>query len=261
MVEVPVSVVITVKNEEKSIKQLMESLLLQERPFEVIVVDSESEDKTVEILKSYRGAIDLKIIEKKCTRGAGRNIGVENSKYDLILFTDGDVILDRNWIFEMRKSFLDGNDVVAGKTITIGNKKFANLDRVELYNKNFDVTFPSCNLGYRKELFKSIGGFDERFITAEDIDLNFRAINAGAKFHYNENAIVYNRARDDLKSFFRQAFWNGYGRKQLSIKHGNLWKRYSLKNMFSRKQLSIFGMTRLIFAISGYLYAKITWRN
>ncbi|MGC8564882.1 MAG: glycosyltransferase [Thermoplasmata archaeon] len=260
MDEIPISLVITVKNEEKHISELMESILIQERPFEVIVVDSESDDGTVEILKNFIDKIDLKIIEIKCTRGAGRNIGVKNSKFDFILFTDGDAVLDRNWISEMRKSFIEGNDVVAGKTITIGNKKFSNFERVELYYKNFDVTFPSCNLGYRKEFFESLGGFDENFITAEDIDLNFRALNKGAKFHYNENAIVYNRTREDVISFFKQAFWNGYGRKQLSKKHGNLWKRYSLKNMFSKKQLNFFGISRLVFAISGYLYAKITWR-
>lgn len=261
MDDLPVSVVITVKNEEKNIKQLMESLMLQEKPFEVIVVDAESQDRTVEILKSYLKSIDLKIIVKKCTRGAGRNIGVEHSKYDFVIFTDGDVILDSKWISEMRKSFLNGYDVVAGKTITIGDKRFVGLDRVELYFKNYDVTFPSCNLGYKKEIFKKIGGFDERFITAEDIDLNFRAINEGAKFHYNENAIVYSKVKNDIQSFLKQAFWNGYGRGQLTKKHGNLWKNYSLKNIFSKKQLTLFGTIRLIFGLSGYLYAKITFRT
>ncbi len=259
--KIPVSVVITVKNEEKNILGLMNSLMVQENPFEVIVIDSESTDRTLEILNSFKTNFDMKIISKKCTRGEGRNIGVKNSNYKFILFTDGDAVLDKNWIKEMRKSFLENYDVIAGKTITIGNEKFLNLERVELYFKNYDVTYPSCNLAYRKELFESLGGFDERFITAEDIDLNYRALKSGAKFHYNENAIVYNKARENLVSFIKQAFWNGYGRKQLSKKHGSLWKNYSFKRIFTRKHLNFYGITRLIFAIAGYLYAKISLRD
>ncbi|MDP8011769.1 MAG: glycosyltransferase [Thermoplasmata archaeon] len=258
--EIPVSIVITVKNEEKHIRELLESIKDQEGPFEVIVVDAESKDRTLEILNSYKNTLDIKIIIKKCTRGEGRNIGVNNSKYEYILFTDGDAILEKNWVSEMRKSFRDGYDFVAGKTITIGKEKYSNFDRVEIFYKNIDVTYPSCNLAYKKKLFNDLGGFDERFITAEDIDLNYRAVDMGAKFHYNENAIVYNRSREDILSFIKQAFWNGYGRKQLTMKHGSLWKNYSINNLTSRRQISTYGIIRLIFALSGYLYAKITYR-
>lgn len=259
MGKVPISIIITVKNEEKHIKDLLESILIQEEPFEVVIVDAESKDNTVKYIKEYEKKMDLKLIVKKCTRGGGRNIGVNNSKFPYVAFTDGDSILEKNWLSEIRKSINDGYDVIAGKTIPTGNKNFSNFDRVKIFLNGIDVTFPSCNLAYKKDLFITLGGFDERFITAEDIDLNYRAIKSGAKFYYNENAIVYNRTRDDIGSFLRQAFWNGYGREQLRKKHGNLWKSYSLVNVFSHGQLSIFGIGRMLFALSGYLYAKITF--
>ncbi|MEL9998523.1 MAG: glycosyltransferase [Thermoplasmata archaeon] len=252
----PLSIVITVKNEEEHIGELLDSLCLQEGPFEVVIVDAESTDNTIKIIESYKEKLNIKLIVKKSTRGGGRNIGVKNSSYDYVVFTDGDIIVSKNWLEEMRKFIDMGNDVVAGKTLYVGNEKFS-LERVELIYMGYDVTFPSCNLAYRKELFLKIGGFDESLITAEDIDLNMRAIMAGAKFAYNENAIVYHKTRDDLISFLKQAFWNGYGRAQLSSKHGKLWKQHSIKNALIGQRISFYGIARLTFALIGYLNAKV----
>ncbi len=254
--EIPLSIVITVKNEGEHIGELLESLRVQEGPFEVIIVDSESEDNTVKIIESFMEKMKIKLIIKKCSRGGGRNIGVKNSSYDYVIFTDGDIIVSDTWLKEMRKSIEEGNDVVAGKTIYIGNEKFS-LERVELIYMGHDVTFPSCNLAYRKELFFKLGGFDENLVTAEDIDLNMRALEFGAKFIYNENAVVYHRTRENMLSFIKQAFWNGYGRGQLVKKHGNLWKHYSIKNMLHIKRINFYAYIRLTFGLIGYIYAKV----
>ena len=48
----------------------------------------------------------------------------------------------------------------------------------------------------------------------------------------------------------------GYGRKQLTLKHGNLWRRYSFRRMI-RSQASFWGLLRLSTASLGYLVAKI----
>jgi len=254
------SVIVTVRNEEKHIKDLLESLSRQKEDFELVVVDAESTDRTVEILKSYEKRFKMKIIVKRCSRGEGRNIGVENSSGKIVIFTDGDVVVSDSWLSEMKRPFLEGYDFVAGKTIQVGKEKFKVLDRVGIYYNGIDLTYPSCNLAYRKDIFIKIGGFDPQFITAEDIDLNLRALMAGAKFFYNENAVVYHKTRSDVISFLKQAFWNGYGRKQLTRKHGNLWKSYSFKNMFRKDQINIYGILRLSFGLIGYLYAKINIR-
>ena len=48
-----VSIVITVKNEAKSIARLLNSLLLQEKPVEIIIMDAKSSDDTPKIVKEY----------------------------------------------------------------------------------------------------------------------------------------------------------------------------------------------------------------
>ncbi len=253
-----ISVVITVRNEEKYISYLLDSLVIQEQPFEIIIVDAHSTDRTRDIVKEYQDRYEfIHLYVKGGSRGAGRNYGVSKATADYVAFTDGDDLVNPFWLKAIRKSFEKGADVVAGRTLYIGYGPWEKLERVELFYKGFDVTFPSCNLAYRKSLFEEIGGFDTWFMTAEDIDLNIRAVSHGACIEYNPDAIVYHRTRDSFFSFAKQAFWNGYGRKQLTLKHGKLWGKYKPQNMFNPSQMSFWGTIRLGFAFMGYMACKL----
>lgn len=250
------TIVVTVRNEARHISDLLDSLVVQEPPFEVVIVDALSTDATPEIVRHYQKTYpNIRLVEEKCTRGGGRNLGVREARGDIVCFIDGDCIANPFWLAKLRRSLADA-DVAAGKTIQIGYWAFEALARVELAHHGYDVTYPSCNLAYWKPLFEKIGGFDEIFITAEDIDLNYRAVDVGAKLVANDEAIVYHRARDTITKFLIQAYWNGYGRKQLTLKHGNLWGRYSFRRML-RQQGSFWGLARLGSASMGYLAAKI----
>ena len=57
-----ISVVLTTKNEEKNIRELLESLSNQEEPYEVLVVDSDSTDKTQNIVKEYSDKKNIKLL-------------------------------------------------------------------------------------------------------------------------------------------------------------------------------------------------------
>ncbi len=250
-----ISVIITVRNEERDMPDLLDSLVVQQPPIEVIVVDANSEDRTQKIVKEYSKEYDfVKLYAKGGTRGVGRNHGVKKAKGDLIAFIDGDEIVNPFWTEEMRRS-AKKYDIVAGKTVQIGYHAFEELERVELYYKGYDVTYPSCNLLYHKKVFERINGFDPWFQTAEDIDLNFRAIEAGATIGYNENAIVYHRTRGSFYGFFKQAFWNGFGRKQLTMKHGKLWSNYSPDKMI-KVNLTTWYAIRMVPALAGYTACK-----
>ena len=253
-----ISIVVTIRNEEKRIGNLLDSLMVQEGPFEMVIVDAYSEDETCAIVKEYTELHDNIFLHMKGgTRGVGRNYGVKKAKGEIVAFVDGDCIANPNWLREIRMSFKeDGADVVAGKTITLGYAPFVELDRVELTKSGSDVTFPSCNLAYRRELFQSIRGFDPQFMTAEDIDLNFRAVATGGNITYRDGAIIYAMARDTFAGFFKQAFWNGFGRKQLTLKHGRLWARYSFRDMIAGK-INTWAMIRLFFGMLGYMVCKV----
>ncbi|MGP6219690.1 glycosyltransferase [Caldiplasma sukawensis] len=243
-------VVITVLNEEKNISRLLEALLPQEAINRIIIVDSMSEDRTAEIVKSFKNH-KIFFHQAKCSRGQGRNIGAGFSDADVLLFTDGDAIPHKNWVNEILKCMKDA-DVVAGSTVQVGKKTYSSLERVKLYVDNFEVTLPSMNLAYRRDLFIRIGGFDPYLITAEDIDLNIRAKISGARTILCRDAIIYHNVRENFRALGRQAFWNGYGRYQLRAKYG---KKFSIvkKDKISLKSISFIWMIRNMIGIVGYL--------
>ncbi len=254
-----ISIIVTVKNEERNIGDLLDSLVTQEGPLEIVVVDAYSTDRTREIVDRYQRRYDyIKYHLKGGTIGEGRNHGVKMSAGEAVAFIDGDCIANPFWLRIMREGLKESN-VVAGKTIQIGYHAFEDLERVELIYKGFDITFPTSNLAYDKSLFESIGGFDEWFITAEDIDLNLRAVESGASIAYRDDAIVYHRTRGSFYKFYKQALWNGAGRKQLTSKHGRLWQNYRPSEMF-KAEANFWSFSRLAMALLGYLGYKFFGR-
>lgn len=253
--DILISIVLNILNEERNIRDLMDSLVTQEGPVEVVVVDAGSCDRTVEYVRGYTEQYDfVRSFHHPGTRGESTNFGICQAKGDVICFIGGDCIANPFWLHQMRKS-LKAADVVAGRTINIGYHAFEDLERVELYRRGYDISYPSCNMGYRRKVIEDVKGFDPWFITAEDIDLNLRAVDFGYKIGYNDKMVVYHRTRGSVRSFIKQAFWNGYGRKQLTIKHGKLWESYDPRKMFDMN-LSFWALFRLTFALLGYGYGK-----
>ena len=254
-----VSVVVTTRNEAANLRHLMDSLAAQDGLHEVVLVDAESTDGTADVARAYADRIPgLKVIVQACSRGAGRNLGAKEATGDLIAFTDGDCIANPFWVQRLAEAW-DGHPdrIVAGRTLLIGFWAFTGLHRVELPHQGQDTTWPSCNLAYPRALFERLGGFDEQFVTAEDIDLNFRAIDGGAEIVHAPEAIIYARARDSISGFARQAYWNGYGRKQLTVKHGRLWHQYSFRDMLTSQGASFWGLARMGLGATGYIRAKM----
>ncbi|HLF15935.1 MAG TPA: glycosyltransferase [Candidatus Thermoplasmatota archaeon] len=253
-----VSVVLTTQNEEKNLRHLLDSLAAQRGLHEVILVDSASTDRTVEVAEGHRNLLPrLQVVVRRCSRGEGRNLGAALASGDLLAFIDGDCVANAFWTERLLETW-DGEPdrVVAGRTQLTGYWAFTKLHRVELPHRGQDTTWPSCNLAYPRSLFARLGGFDPAFVTAEDIDLNVRAVNAGAHIVHAPEAIVYARARDSIRGFLRQAYWNGYGRKQLTRKHGSLWRQYRLRDLVRLQGGSAWGLLRMAAGFVGYLSAK-----
>lgn len=254
-----ISVVVITKNEEKYIKDLLDSLISQvQKPYEIIVVDAGSKDGTQEIVRKYSADHkNVSLYIHPGTRAESRNFGAERASGEAVAFIDADCIANSFWIKEIDKSMHENADTVSGKTIKFGFSGFANLPRVAVYHKGVDITYPSCNLAYKKKIFTSVNGFDPWFKEAEELDLNYRVVDAGGKLHYNKNAIVYHRARESFIGFVKQSFWYGFGRKELTLKHGSLWSKYEPIEMVkvSRKG-SLWKFIRLGIAFFGYMFCR-----
>lgn len=250
-----ISIVITVRNEASNLEELFEGLSRQSGSFETVIVDSESTDGTPEIVARYSERLGINYIVKKCTRGEGRNIGVSNSSCDFVVFIDGDVTLEDNFVEGYSELFSRGFDVIAGKVVPSGVEKFK-LGRVELLHGEIEITHPSANLGYRKDLFRELGGFDPAFITAEDIDLNLRAARSGARFTSCDGCVVHNKTRSSYREFARQAYWNGYGRGQLKRKNSAIWSEVRKGPRISGGAL-VPNLVRLGFGALGYIASML----
>ena len=255
-----VSVVLNLLNEKRHIRDLLDSLVTQERPFEIVVVDAGSDDGTVQIIQKYMEKHpEIRLFHRPGTRGESTNFGLKQATGEAIATIGGDCIANPFWLKELRMT-LKEFDIAAGKTINIGYHAFEELERVELYHKGMDISYPSGNMAWRKKVLDTIGGFDPWFVTAEDIDLNFRAVSQGFKLGHNPDALVYHRMKESFMKFFKQAFWNGWGRKQLTMKHGRLWGSYKPQRLLETSK-NLWAFARLFFAAFGYLCCKFYERS
>jgi glycosyltransferase involved in cell wall biosynthesis len=250
-----VSIVITVKNEAETMPQLLDSLLTQEKPFEIIVVDAKSSDGTAEIVSRYASKHqEIKFVSYDNTRGESRNYGVKLAQGDAIAFTDGSCIADPKWLHELRKRLQENYDIVAGNTVRSGFSGFSRAGRVELFLNGGDASFPTCNIAYKKEVFDRVGGFDSWFKEAEDVDINYRALDSGAKMIYEPQAVIHHTGGETFSSFMKKSFWYGFGRKELDIRHGSLWSKYNMMDIVRiRKGESWWKLVRLTIAFLGYV--------
>lgn len=226
-----ISIIIPTYNAEKTIAQTSEYLLKQNYPknqYEIIVVDDESTDDTIEIVKKFK---KVKIF-KQTHKGpaSARNLGAKHSKGNIFLFTDQDCIPDKNWIKYMVEPFKNPEIVGVQGTYKTLNKesliaRFAGYEieqRHERMKKQKYIDFiGTFSAAYRKNIFLKLGGFDTCFKTAsgEDPELSFKISKAGYKMVFQPKAIVHHRHPDTLFKFLKQKFLHGYWRIHLYKKH------------------------------------------
>ena len=217
------SIIVPAYNAEGTIESCLSALENQPIPkedYEIIVVDDGSIDGTANVLKNYA----VKYIKQENKGPAtARNRGVEDAKGEIILFTDSDCVPDINWVSEMIKPFKDV-DVVAVKGAYRTRQKsivarFSQLEfeeRFEMLKKaGYIDMVDTYSAGFRKEIFRKMGGFDTSFPVAnnEDTELSYRMSNLGFKMVFNPNAVVYHLNHpDSVKRYARLKFWRGYWR-------------------------------------------------
>lgn len=161
-----VSVIITTKNEEKNITRLLESIKSQSyKDIEVIVVDNNSTDKTLEISKNYTD----KVYTKGPERSAQRNFGVEKAKGEYVLILDADMELTKDVV----KSCVEGiknNKALIIPERTVGEGFMAQIRKFEREMYMGDDTVEVARF-FERKVFNEFDGYDVRLTGAEDYDL------------------------------------------------------------------------------------------
>lgn len=178
------SIIVITLNEAQRIAKLLSDLSQQTyRNFEVIVVDSNSDDKTCAIAQRFADTLPDLRIHVMSQRGVslGRNTGAALAKYERLLFLDADVRLPpqflRHSLYHLYRKKLD----IAG--VYMGAKQLAWQYKIGygLFNVGLFVTqfsFPTavgaCIFSSR-HIHQQINGFDQRIKLCEDCDYVKRA--------------------------------------------------------------------------------------
>ncbi|MFC1711439.1 glycosyltransferase family 2 protein [Patescibacteria group bacterium] len=208
-----VSIIISVYNESKYIRKCLESLLVQTfKEFEIIVIDDGSTDKSSEILADFlKQKKNIQFLKLKHGGPAiARNLGVDKSKGDILVFLDGDMYFEKDFlqtlvnpiVSKKAKGTYSTEEYVANwKNIWARcwnyNWNLKHKKRISLNSSDQQKDFRAI----LKEEFLKVGGFDNTGYTdtwslAKKLGYKPKPTNA-KYYHYNPSTLkeVYNQAK------------------------------------------------------------------
>lgn len=166
------SVVVVSRNEETRIEACIESILevcADGPPFEVILVDSNSSDETVDRASEYPVSVLRIPSDELSTPGAGRYVGTERASGEFILFVDGDMTLVDSWL-------TDAIELVQARADIAGVTGFLN-ETTGTTTQEIDALRGVAL--YDAAALATVGGFDPFLQSCEDTDLGYRLQAAG----------------------------------------------------------------------------------
>lgn len=180
------SVIVIARNEEAHIGASLEACLratdLAQREnlvheSEVILVDSASDDQTVEIARNYPVAIIHLPGDWPLSAAAGRYIGARHASGGMLLFVDGDFVLTPEWLPAAIHALLKDETVAAvcGPEIEelTGNSTLMRHLKAHIESLRGEPT--AINVGlYRRQALETAGGIHPFLKGAEDRDVAYR---------------------------------------------------------------------------------------
>lgn len=225
----PISVIVAARNEEKNIPALIRSLNEQNYPkdkYEVIIVDDNSADNTLEIIKrNIPQGLNLKYFsikpeEKELPAKKGVLIyAVKQTSCPYILVTDADCRPSKYWLRSFSAKFSEGYDVLFGAAPFFKQKGLINkISRYENLRSGI-LTFAATGLrfpysaaarsfGYTKEAYNKLNGYHSvSDAIAGDDDLFIReAVKAEMRVGtvLDADSFVYSETANSLPEYLKQ---------------------------------------------------------
>jgi glycosyltransferase involved in cell wall biosynthesis len=206
-------VVVPTHNRSERVLRLLRALAAQQHapPFEVVLVDDGSTDGTREIAAEAGRELPfvLRVIRSEQAAGPARarNRGWHEARAELIAFTDDDCVPSTQWLQSIHAGF-DSADIVIGRTTPPADQVTEIGPFSSYLDMGHDGRFSTCNIAYRRSILEKLGGFDAetfRYPNGEDTDLGLRAVKAGFRDVYVEQALICHDVHpSNFKSYFRR---------------------------------------------------------
>lgn len=224
-----VSVIIPTLNEEKYIRQCIDSMFKQDYPkdlMEWIFVDGGSSDQTTKIISEYKNRFPQLIFlldNPKKIASSAMNIGIDFARNEYIIRLDAHSEYNTDYVSKCIHWIKEsGADNVGGMAKT---KAFTKVGRCiakmltcpfGVGNSQFRI---SQNSGYvdtvpfgtfKKDLFDKIGLFEESLVRNEDNEINYRIRKSGGKIFLSNEIFFTYYCRETIPGIAKMAFDNGY---------------------------------------------------
>ena len=234
------SIILPVRNEARHLGDVLRQLQAQTLApdqYEVLVVDGMSQDGTPELIRTFMADMpNLSLLENPDGLAShARNIGARAAQGQWVIFIDGHcTIRHPEMLAAALAAFRNGercisrpqplvaqDDTSFGAAVSLARGSvIGHYAPSKIYSSRDIHCNPlTAGCGYEAELFHSLGGIDEDFDAAEDLEFNYRIHRAGVKAYHSGTFTVEYRPRDSFMALFRQLYRYGYGRARLTRKH------------------------------------------
>ncbi len=215
-----VSIIITTKNEEKTIARLLESIKKQTcHDIEIILVDNSSTDTTVKLARNYT----KQVYNFGPERSAQRNYGAKKAKGNFLLFLDADMELTPK-VVEECLNVVQSNEsvgvIIPEESVALNFWEKIKAFERSFYNEDGDDSTDAARF-FRKSVFDKVGGYDEKLTGPEDWDLPERMKKKGYKISRIKTVIKHHEKITSIFSLMQKKYYYALNSSQY-LKNQNI---------------------------------------
>ena len=186
------SIIIPAYNEEKSISRCLDSVAqqtLSKEKYEIIVVNNNSRDRTKIIAQKHPvSAVD----EIKQGYIYALRRGCQEAKGKILVFTDADTVVPKDWLTKYQKIYQNPEIVCAGGPYQLHPKiplSFLIEPSLRIFGTITKIAF-GCNFSIRHQAYQKLKGFNAQINFHADIDLILRAKRLGKTAFLADNPVI-----------------------------------------------------------------------
>lgn len=212
------TVVVPVRNAARLLPDCLRSVLVQ-RPAEIIVVDGNSTDATLDVARRYGTTI---LSDEGKGLPVARMLGARAAATKYVALVDADVVLPDGALARLLVEFMaDGYSALQAGQLSVGGPGYWGraLAQHHRWSRSKNWFGLVATIFERVKLLEI--GFDDRFMSGEDIELRWRLVRAGQKVGVSTQTVVTHRFDGDSFGFaWNQFSMDGRGLAAMVAKHG-----------------------------------------